>query len=151
MTRAQDVDAAFVASKRAIGAGWSAIARMTGCSELDLRRKHDVGYAVAADVMPRRAESPRDVVATALRRIGVGGDQAVVLARLWMANGARCRSEDLARGIAGGGAAQEICRDAKMTGRRLGIGFVDGGIGFALTADGVERIGDLAGRPRGRS
>lgn len=151
MTRAQDVDGTFVADKRAMGASWGAIARMAGCSEVDLRREHDLGFKkVAADVIPRRAESPRDVVAKALRRAGATRDEATVLARLWMANGARCRSDDLARGIAGGGAAQDVCKEAKKTAKRLGIAFADGPTGFALAAAGVVRISELAGHPRGR-
>lgn len=150
MTRAQDVDGGFVASKRAMGASWGAIARMAGCSELDLRRAHDLGFKPAVDAMPRRAESPRDVVAKALRRAGATRDEAMVLARLWMANGARCRSDDLARGIAGGGAAQDVCKAAKQTAKRLGIAFADGPTGFALSAAGVVRISELAGHPRGR-
>ena len=150
MTRAQDVDGTFVASKRAMGASWGAIARMAGCSELDLRREHDFGFKPAVDVIPRRPESPRDVVAKALRRAGATRDEAMVLARLWMANGARCRSDDLARGIAGGGAAQDVCKGAKQAAKRLGIAFADGPSGFALAAAGVVRISELAGHPRGR-
>lgn len=150
MTRAQDVDMAFVAGKRALGASWSAIARMSGCSEADLRRHHDTGYVAAADVTPKRPDSPRDAVAKALRRAGVHPDSALILARLWQANGARLRSDDLARGIAGGGAAQAACQDAKRAGRRLGIGFVNAVTGFALSGEGVVRISELAGLPRGR-
>ena len=150
MTRAEDVDTGFVASKRALGASWGAIARMAGCSELDLRRAHDFGFKPAAEAIPRRVESPHDVVAKALRRVGATQDESLVLARLWMANGARRRSADLARGIAGGGAAQAICQGAKQTAKRIGITFAEGPVGFALDADGVMRISALAALARGR-
>lgn len=151
MTRATDVDAAFVAAKRALGASWGAVARMAGCSELDLRRTHDFGFTPAADVTARREESPRDVAARALRNAGATRDEATVLARLWMANGAWCRSNDLARGIAGGGAAQDLCKAAKRTAKRLGIAFAEGQSGFALADAGVVRVSQLAGHPKGRS
>ena len=145
MTRIQDVDAGFVASKRALGAGWGAIARMAGCSETDLRRKHDLRFMAEVRTGPELEENPRDVVAMALRQIGVDADEALVLARLWMAKGGRCRSNDLAAGIAGGNAAYDVCRAARATACRLGIGFVIGGVGFALSAEGVVRISELTG------
>lgn len=147
MTRAQDVEAEWVASRRAARMGWAAIARMAGCSELDLRRHHDP-LAPKADVAVR-AESPRDRVCRALRRAGMRADEALIIARLWQANGARLKSHELARGVAGGGAAVSICREAKLAAMRLGVGFVNGASGFQLSGEGVGRVSELAGL-RGR-
>jgi hypothetical protein len=130
MTRADFVDANFVASKRAMRASWSAIAAMTGCSEIELRKKFDPGLTiqVPSTVSPL---SPRMKAERALIQAGLGRDAAVVVARLWHAGGAIVGSEQLARGIAGGGAARDVCKAARDDAkRRLGLTFCVKGFGL---------------------
>lgn len=147
MTRAADVDAAWVAGKRAANVSWSAIARMAGCNEVDLRRIHQAGFV--ADT-PRRAAAPRDLAEAALREAGLHPDYARIVARLWHANGARVAAQDLCRGLAGGAAACNLVRDARAAAQRRGIAFEVGpGMGFALAPEGVARVSALAGL-RGR-
>lgn len=149
MTRALDVDYAWVAGKRAANASWAAIARMAGCNEIDLRRVHDVGFMAPA--VARREQPPRERVEAALRRAGLHGDFARIVARLWQANGARMLAGDLCKGVAGGAAACNMVRDARTASRKLGIGFeVKAGSGFALTPAGVVRVSEIAGLERGR-
>lgn len=137
MTRAEDVDAHFVARKRAMGASWSAIARMAGCSEMDLRRRFD---ATANTTLPvARPLNPREQVERVLKARGMSADHAVILARLWHANGATVSGVELARGIIGGGAAQDVCKEARRVAKdRLGLTF--GPKGFALTAGDINRL-----------
>lgn len=151
MTRVSDIDGAFVRRKRALGASWGAIARMAGCAETDLRRAHDPQFAATVSaVIPRRAENPRGVVRRRLLTAGLHPDEAVVISRLWHSNGAKLQSDVLARGIAGGGLATDVCRDAKKAGERIGLRFVKiAGAGFQLTGESVVAISDLAGL-RGR-
>lgn len=150
--RAQDVSATFVAEKRRMNASWSAIARMAGVPETSLREHHDpawrrtinVGAAVRKD--PR---SDREKVRDALTGRGLSFDQAVILSRMWMANGARKKSIDLAAGIGGGEAAGTAVRDALRAGKRLGLsqssaGSSTAGVGYALTAASVVALSRLA-------
>ena len=151
MTRAAMIDSRWVADKRAARVGWPSIARMAGVSEIDLRRAHDmtfVGEASAA--FPRRAESPRELVRKALERAGLPNESAIVISRLWHANGARLQNDALARGIAGGGLATDVCREAKRRAEQLlGLRFVRGsGIGFQLSPESIVRVSDLACLPR---
>lgn len=150
MTRAEDVGSGWVAGKRAANISWSAIARMAGCPEADLRRHHDPIY-IGLD-LSRGPDlcAPRDLVLAALKRLGLSKDEATIITRLFMANGARKRSVELAAGIVGGGAAYAACADAKRSARRLGITFHTGPNGLALAPEGVARISELAGLPRGR-
>jgi hypothetical protein len=152
MTRAADVDAGFVQSKLKMGAGWGAIARMAGCSEADLRRHHDPAAPTELLTLTRCAPaSPRDQVARHLRGLGFGPDEATIAARLWFANGADVSSEDLARGIAGGGALTTVIRDARQRlTERLGIVPVraKGRIGWRLNHADVVAIGRAAGLGR---
>lgn len=141
--RAADVDHGWVAQRRAARMSWAAIARMAGCAEADLRRHHDPA-SIKAD-WTLRPTNPRDQVRRVLRRLGLGPDHALILARLWMANGARCKSADLAAGIAGGEAARELCAEAKRCAFNRGITFAQGPGGFALTSEGLAVIADLAG------
>jgi hypothetical protein len=147
MTRAADVDVNWLAGKLNAGFGWSAIARMAGCSEVDLRRLRDPAVA-AADWM-RRPANPREIVRDALVRRGFTGDEALILSRLWQGNGARIRSRDLAAGIVGGDAAREVCREAKRRAWEKGIEFAEGAGGYALAPAGLLKISDWAGL-RGR-
>jgi len=152
MTRSQDVDAGFVIRKRQSRASWGAIARMAGCAEVDLRRHHDPAWKAedGPHTRPVPPPLPRDVVRAALRGAGLTSDESLIIARLWLASGGRRTSQELAAGVAGGGAAQDACINAKRAALRLGITFAAGSAGFALTAEGVNRLSDLAGRPRGR-
>ena len=148
MTRAQDVDTRWVVEKARAGFGWAAMARMAGCSELDLRRHHDPS-AIAAE-WTRRDANPRDKVRAAMLRHGFNRDESLILARLWMANGARCRSKDLAAGISGGEAARELCAETKRRAWNKGIRFEQGPGGFALAPAGLLKISEMAdikGRP----
>lgn len=158
--RAQDVSATFVAEKRRMNASWSAIARMAGVPETSLREHHDpewrrtitVGAAVRKD-----ARSDREKVRDALIGRGLTFDQAAILSRMWIANGARTRAANLTHGIVTGEASQRAVRDAFRVGKRLGLSqLVSGqqtpGAGFALTAASVVALSRLAGlgqdRPR---
>lgn len=151
--RAQDVSAAFVAEKRRLNASWGAISRMTGVAETTLREQHDpewrrsinVGAAVRKD--PR---SDREKVRDALMGRGLTFDQAAILSRMWIANGARKKSSDLAAGISAGEAAGIAVRDALRVGKRLGLsqssaGSSTAGVGYALTAASVVALSRLAG------
>lgn len=144
MTRAADVDVEFVLSKRRIGASWSAIARMAGCAEADLRRHFDPTARALAPVVRPASLSPREQVEAWMKASGLDRDHARILSRLWHANGATMSSATLAQGIAGGGLARSVCLEARAAGRkRLGLTFAASG--FALTAEDVVRVRDLAG------
>lgn len=151
MTRAQDVDAAFVRSKRAMRASWGAISQMTGCGEIELRRRFDPAGVIVASAPPAVVGlSPREKARRALEYGGLDRDAATIVARLWHAGGGLVSSQVLAAGIAGGGAAQDECKRAREAARaRLGLKFRDRG--FALTpADLVlvsRRIEEWEARP----
>lgn len=158
--RAQDVSASFVAEKRRLNASWSAIARMAGVSETSLREHHDPQWrrtiAVGAPVR-KDPRSDRERVRDVLIGRGLSFDQAVILSRMWMANGARRKTADLAQGMASGLDASNAVKDAIRVGKRLGLSqLVSGqqtpGSGFALTAASVVALSRLAGlgqdRPR---
>ncbi len=152
MTRAQDVDAAFVRSKRAMRASWGAIARMTGCAEIELRRRFDPAGVIVASAPPPAVAglSLREKARRALEYAGLDRDAATIVARLWHAGGGLMSSQVLAAGIAGGGAAQDECKRAREAARaRLGLKFRDRG--FALSpADLVlvsRRIEEWEARP----
>jgi hypothetical protein len=151
MTRVQDIDAGWVRDKRAANVSWSAIARMAGCSEHDLRKRLDAGFT-PLDLTPSvpATMTPRDQVRAALKKRGLSDDHALVIARLWLANGARKRSTELTAGIAGGGAAQSVCAEAKRDARRIGVTFAPGPMGLALTPEAVGLLSEMAGLPRGR-
>ncbi|SPU55895.1 Uncharacterised protein [Brevundimonas vesicularis] len=130
MTRIDHVDADFVLRKRALRASWSAIAGMTGCSELELRRKFDASMPAVPIVKP--ALSPREKAERALVKAGLGKDAAAIVARLWHANGAVLPSAQLAQGIAGGGAARAVCVTAREVAKaRLGLTFREKGFGLS--------------------
>lgn len=141
MTRIDHVDADFVLRKRALRASWSAIAGMTGCSELELRRKFDASMPVVPTVKPTL--SPREKAERALVKAGLGKDAAAIVARLWHANGAVLPSAQLAQGIAGGGAARAVCVTAREVAKaRLGLTFRDKG--FGLTPGDLVVVSRLA-------
>lgn len=137
-TRVDFVDADFVMSKRAMRASWGAIAAMTGCPVDALRRKFDT--ALPPLPAPKAvALSPRQKAEQALMKGGLRRDAAVIIARLWHANGAVMSGEELARGIAGGGAAQDECKAARAEAKaRLGLAFRDKG--FGLTTGDVVAV-----------
>lgn len=144
MTRAEDVSAAFVAEKRGMGAGWGAIARMTGAPERDLRRLHDSTWVDPS--LRREADlTPRDQVRAGLVRAGIARQDAEILARLWHANGSRLPSKVLAAGIAGGGATYDVVKAAKIVAEARGVRFANTVQGFALAPEGVAAIAALAG------
>lgn len=147
--RAADVDHGWGRARLDRQMSWSAIARMAGCSELDLRRYYDPA-AVSAD-WTARPVSARETIQKGLRRAGFGPDHALILSRLWAARTGRCRSADLAAGIGGGEAAREICHEAKRNAFNRGVTFVQGSGGFALTEDGVRRLAELAQQNYGRA
>jgi hypothetical protein len=150
----------FVAEKRRLNASWSAIARMAGVPETSLREQHDPTWRrpVTVGVPVRKdARSDREKVRDALTGRGLTFDQAAILSRMWLANGARTRAAELTHGIAVGEASQRAVRDAFRVGKRLGLsqlvsGTQTAGAGFALTAASVVALSKLAGlgqdRPR---
>lgn len=143
MTRASDVDPAFVEAKRQARVGWASIARMAGCAEADLRRRFDPA-ALGMAALPSRPKAQHEVVREFLLSAGLCSDDAQILTRMWRANGARQSSAQLAAGIAGGGAAIDACKEARNSGRRrLGLPFAVSG--FALAPEGVDRLSRLAG------
>lgn len=143
MTRAADVDRGWIEQRLAANMSWSAIARMAGCSELDLKKHHDP-LAVRAD-WTARPLTPPEQVRHGLRRAGFGPDHAQILARLWAARTARCKSAALASGIAGGALAGDLCHEAKRCAFNKGVTFERGANGIALTLAGWRRLGELAG------
>lgn len=146
MTRIADVSAHFVAEKRAMRASWSAIARMTGCSETALRRRFENGGAGMLDAAAPVAASPQDQARAGLMRRGCPPGEALVLARMWMANGARRHADDLARGLTLLTTAQGACRAAKAWATDQGVTFSQG---FVPTDAGVQRLSILAGMKPG--
>lgn len=148
MTRASDVDPAFVEAKRRAGVGWASIARMAGCAEADLRRRFDPA-ALGMTSLPARPKAQHEIVREFLLGSGLCGDDAQILTRMWRANGARQSSAQLAAGIAGGGAAIDACKEARNSGRRrLSLQFAVSGL--ALAPEGVEKLSQLAGLKRAR-
>lgn len=144
MTRAQDVPASFVETQRARRASWGAIALMAGCSEVDLRRHHDPKFGAAAlAAVPRRTPAPRDAARGVLVRAGLHPDDALMVARLWQANGARVSNEDLARGLAVAPDVRSACLGARRRAEALGIAFGPARHGLALTAEGVSFVSEL--------
>lgn len=158
--RAQDVSALFVAEKRRMNASWSAISRMTGVPEVALRRHHDETFGMGGgtgfvDAVRKDPRSDREKVRDALTGRGLTFDQAVILSRMWLANGARRKSADLAQGTAGGAAAAPAVNDALWVGKRLGLskataGSSSAGVGYALTAASVVALSKLAGLGQAR-
>lgn len=147
MTRASDVDMDFVMRQRARRASWSAIARMAGCSEADLRRQFDPTATAMAMMRPVPPRTPREQVEAWMTAHGLDRDQARILARLWQANGKTLTSAELAQGIGGGGLARTLCLEARAAGRkRLGLAFA--AHGFAMTAEDVVSVRDRAGLGR---
>lgn len=149
--RAQDVSALFVAEKRRLNASWGAIARMTGVSETTLRQLHDTAWCQSmAGPVRKDARSDREKVRDALVGRGLSFDQAVILSRMWLANGARRKSLDLVAGIGGGEAAGIAVRDALRVVKRFGLtqssaGSSTAGVGYALTAASVVALSKMAG------
>ena len=144
MTQVEDVSAHFVARHRANRANWGAIARMAGVSEPSLRRRFDRDYQPVESA--HTTTSPRDRMIAGLRGKGFGADAAVILARLWQANGARMQPRDLIVGLAGLALASNLVTDARRAAMRRGIAFADRAPGgHALTADGVVVLETLAG------
>ncbi|WP_438852637.1 hypothetical protein [Brevundimonas nasdae] len=142
MTRIEDVSAHYVAEKRRLNASWAAIARMTGCSETALRQR----FAPSGDLRPAVGEarlmSPRLKAEKAMRAAGVSQASAVILARLWHANGARVTGVELTRGLDGVATVGEQVGAARVEGRRLlQLEYPTGA--YALTADSVTRISHL--------
>lgn len=154
--RAQDVSAMFVAEKRRLNASWAAIARMTGVSETALRQHHDPAWCRSmAGPVRKDARSDREKVRDVLVGRGLTFDQAVILSRLWMADGARRKSGDLAAGIAGGEAAGIAVRDALRVAKRFGLtqataGSSTAGVGYALTGASIVALSKLAGLGQAR-
>lgn len=148
MTRIADVSAHFVAEKRAMRASWATIARMTGCAEVELRRRFEHGGVGMLDDAPAIAASPLDQARAGLMRRGCPPGEALILARMWMANGARRHADDLARGLTHLITAQGACRAAKAWAVDHGVGFSQG---FVPTDAGVQRLGVLAGLRGGLS
>jgi hypothetical protein len=143
MTRVEDVDAHFVAGKRAVNASWSAIARMTGCPELSLRRRFEPGNpAVQALVARAGPATPFERMRAGLVKARFSGDDAAILARMWLANGSKRTAVDLARGVGGGAGATEACRIARRFAEGRGVSFSNG---YALTDDGMRRLEYIAG------
>lgn len=144
MTRIDHVDADFVLRKRALRASWSAIAGMTGCSELELRRKFDASLpALTAMPAAKPALLPREKAERALVKAGLRTEAAAIVARMWHANGAILPSAQLAQGIAGGGGAREVCVAARDDAKaRLGLTFRDKG--FGLTTGDLAAVSRLA-------
>lgn len=139
MSRAALLDGGFVASKRRIGASWSAIAGMTGVAETDLRRHFEAGFL---DPTPRRALSPREAMEALLTNSGLIADHAVVIARLWQANGARIDNDTLARGVLGGSAAAPLVTAATRAAEaRLGLVFRRLGNGRGVAMDPASVAG----------
>ncbi|WP_292045841.1 MULTISPECIES: hypothetical protein [unclassified Brevundimonas] len=145
MTRIADVSAHFVAEKRAMRASWSAIARMTGCSETALRRRFENGGVGMLDgAAPASQLTVREKAELALQRAGLRRDAAVIVARLWHSGGGVIGSQDLARGVAGGGAAYDECKAARTEAKtRLGLTFRDKG--FGLTEGDLVAVSRLIG------
>jgi len=149
--RAQDVSAMFVAEKRRLNASWGAIARMTGVPECALRQHHDVDWSQSmAGPVRKDARSDREKVRDVLVGRGLSFDQAVILSRMWMANGARKKATELASGMATGEAAGILVRDALRVAKRFGLtqssaGSSTAGVGYALTAASIVALSKLAG------
>lgn len=147
MTRVEDVSPLFVAQKRALNASWASVSRMTGASEVALRRRFEPGFTTAHPTF-NPSTSPRETVRLALVKAGLNPDSAAIIAKLWQANGARMTPKDLIQGIAGTPLASHMVADAKRAAMRRGITFAPaqkGTGGQALTPEAVVMISELAG------
>ena len=155
MTRAADVDRGFVETKRKAGIGWSAISRMTGANEADLRRSFDPTVSAEILTMTARAAAPGEVLEQHLKSIGFGADEALIVRRLWLANGACVGTSQLSRGVGGGAAGTMAVSEARrMLRERLNI-FVTKDrsrreTAYGLLADDVVALSRAAGLKRGR-
>lgn len=149
MTRVEHVDELFVARHRANRAGWASIARMAGVSEGDLRRKFEAGFRAADWPMsgrPAARPAPRETVRLGLIRAGFTDADALMLARLWQANGGRVLNQALTEGIAGGSASTDAAREMRRAAIAKGIAFEKPkASGFCLAAEGVVKVEVLAG------
>lgn len=140
MTRVEDVDGAFVRSKRARGASWGAIARMAGVSETALRQR----YAGAPKTYAPTPPGPREAAERALKAEGLDAQDARILARLYHANGAPISGREAAAGIAGGGLAYDLVTEARdRASRQLGLKFEACTRGFALKRESLKQIRNL--------
>lgn len=95
MTRASDVDAAWVRQQRERGFGWAHVARMAGCAEADLRARYDPQYSGVA----RARVAPEDRVRLWLQQGGMVGVDATIVARMWAANGVFVSAVQLCDGL----------------------------------------------------
>lgn len=143
MTRAEDVSVLFVAQKRSAGVSWAHLARMAGCSEAALRARHDPAAMKAAGGA-RETLTDRDRVVAALVENGMGSDEAAILARIWMSNGATVSERDAVRGHLNGGDTHELIGDVRRQALRLGVKILRKGSGFAMPTESVVTLSKLA-------
>ncbi|QTC88169.1 hypothetical protein [Brevundimonas pondensis] len=154
MTRASDVGADHVARLRGRNLGWAAIARMTGASEVDLKRLYG-GLAVdPVAPPPMDGATAAGRVRSALIAAGMDQPSARIIARLWRANGGRMTAAQLTLGlmtisVSGGGDsdADRVRRvqAARRAAQAMGVEFQGAGRGTGLTVKGLARLSEMAG------
>jgi hypothetical protein len=154
MTRASDVGGAYVAQQRDRGVTWPALARMTGASEIDLRRLYGGLVLDAAGPKPVDAITAAGRVRRALIDKGVISVHARIIARLWRANGARLPAASLTQGLmtvtSQGGGDTDAARAWRVKAARrdaeaLGVEFLGIGRGTGLSVKGMARLSEMAG------
>lgn len=150
MTRAVDVDRAFVEMKRKANVSWSGISRMTGANEADLRRTFDPNVSAEILSLTARPARPGEAIEAHMRSVGFGREAAVIVRRLWLANGACVGTVELARGIGGGAAGTLAVSDARRLLReRLNISLIKARsrrvTAYGLTAGDVVALSRAAG------
>lgn len=154
MTRASDVGAAYVARLRERNLSWSAIARMTGAPEIDLRRLYG-GLAVdLAATAPVDGATAAQRVRVALIAAGMDRPSAQIVTRLWRANGGRMTAAQLTQGLMvvtvdGGGDSDSArlwrVRQARNAAEALGIAFGHPSRGCCLSPEGLAVLSRMAG------
>ncbi|MNS13131.1 hypothetical protein D3C72_447180 [compost metagenome] len=154
MTRASDVGATYVAQQRDRGVTWPALARMTGASEIDLRRLYGGLVIDPAATTPMDGQTAASRVRSALIAAGVDRPSARILARLWRANGGRMTAAQLTLGMMavtadGGGDSDSArlhrVRQARAAAERLGIAFGHPSRGCCLSPAGLQKLSEMAG------
>lgn len=151
MAKASHIDPDYIRQLRRERRSWSVISRMTGASEVDLRRLFD-GLVMPAPPPPPK--SRQQLVVDALKAAGVAHGHSQVIARLWEARGEVVTAVAAVNGLlvnsacGGGGSEQQqkaYFKASLAAAKKLGIELLGTPTKGALTPRGVSFIDGLAG------
>ncbi|WP_312126539.1 hypothetical protein [Brevundimonas sp.] len=154
MVKASHIERDYVRALRSKGHSWSAVARMTGAAEVDLRRLFDGLVFSPQSASTVMVPASQDRLIDALKLGGVAHGHAQVIARLWKAGGEVVTAATAVQGLLAEPASGEGGTDkqqkaffkASLTAAsKLGIEFLATPTKGALTPQGVAFLNGLAG------